>query len=293
MSHVQGLHHVTAMASDARATDAFHAGTLGLRRVKKTVNFDAPEVYHLYYGDRTGTPGTVMTHFPFPRMTRGARGSGEVGRVAYAVPDLAPWRDRVGGSPAERFGEPALDLEGPDGEAISLVQTDDPRAPWTALPEGMAIRGVHAVTARVADPEPTRALLRFMGYRDGPEEGGRTRMLAPGHGHVDVERTDMPPARQGAGSVHHIAFRVPDRAAQDEMRARLIEAGARVTPPIDRDYFWAIYFMTPGGILFEIATDEPGFTRDEPVETLGRSLRLPAQHARLRERLERTLPPLD
>ncbi|WOI55458.1 VOC family protein [Palleronia sp. LCG004] len=300
---VSGLHHVTALSSDARNTEAFLAETLGLRRVKKTVNFDAPEIYHLYYGDEIGRPGTVITYFPFPDAARGRPGTGEVSTTALSIPEgsAEDWIERLEarGVAVERgengFGETRLQVAGPDGADLALVEDPgDTRAPWTegGIPERMAIRGLHSVTLRLRDSDATIALLRFMGYEqiEVCDEVTRLAITDGTAGIVDVEvAEDMPPASQGAGSVHHVAFSVATRARQLEMRAELVSAGYDVTPPIDRDYFWAIYFRSPGGVLFEIATDEPGFERDEDRETLGRALKLPAQHEYLRERLEREL----
>lgn len=302
---IEGLHHVTALAGSAIATDRFFTETLGQRRVKKTVNFDAPDVYHLYYGDRLGRPGTAMTYFPFEGAQRGRRGAGEVSHTAYSVPpeSLEHWRARLeqagvaGLSGDYRFGEARLSFEGPDGERLALVEREDARTGWDAGPVGaeMAIRGFHGVALRVADPGPMAELLRFMGYQEVGREGAVLRFVLPEHngaGIVDLETVAAPPAGQGAGSVHHVAFAVPDQTAQDAMRTALSEAGLGVTRPIDRDYFWAIYFRTPGGILFEIATDTPGFTRDEDPDRLGAALQLPRQHAHLRPRLEAALVPL-
>jgi glyoxalase family protein len=308
LTQIRGLHHVTSMASDARATDRFFTGPLGLRRVKKTVNFDAPDVYHLYYADRIGTPGSVMTYFPFPDIGPRRRGAGEVGTTAYAVPAgaLPYWAERLaraginGLASGERFGDAVLAFEGPDGDEFALVEVDgDPRAPWTGngVPAEHAIHGFHSVHLRLRDPAPTAELLGFMGYTREAEDGSVTRYRREGGNHadaIDLEAVpDAPWATQGAGSVHHVAFAVDDRAAQAEVRKALADAGASVTPQIDRDYFWAIYFRSPGGVLFEVATNEPGFARDEDPDHLGEGLMLPSQHAHLRDRLERRLAPLE
>lgn len=304
---IRGLHHVTSLASDANANNAFFTATLGLRRVKKTVNFDAPDVYHLYYGDALGTPGTVMTYFPFPGMARGRPGSGEVGITAFAVPEgaLSFWRDRLAAAGAggleesEAFGERRLAFRGPDGEALALVEVPgDGRRPWAGggVPADRAIRGFHSVVLRLRDAGPTAELLRLMGYEAAEAQGPIERFVLPGGngaGIVDLEAAPgAPAASQGAGSVHHVAFSVADGAAQAEVRRSLTDAGLRVTPPIDRDYFWAIYFRTPGGVLFEVATDEPGFARDEDPGALGTALKLPRQHEHLRPWLEANLDPI-
>lgn len=307
LNQIKGLHHVTSLSASATATDAFFTGPLGLRRVKKTVNFDAPEVYHLYYGDARGTPGTVMTYFPFPHAARGRRGTGEIGATAFAIPrgTRQAWTERLAGhgvagvAEDSRFGEARLTFEGPDGDGFALVETDDGREPWTdgSVPFDMAIRGFHSVEMRLADAGATLELLRFMGYESVGSEGGVTRLgVADGTGAnvVDiVTEPSAPASTQGAGSVHHVAFAVENRARQAEVREALAAEGWQVTPQIDRDYFWAIYFRSPGGVLFEVATNEPGFDRDEPLADLGRSLKLPKQHEHLRPRLERALEPLD
>lgn len=303
---VEGLHHVTAMASGARATDAFYTETLGLRRVKKTVNFDAPDVYHLYYGDAVGNPGSVMTYFPFPDIGRRRKGAGEVAATLFRVPKgaLGYWQARLAERGAgglardDRLGAARLRFEGPDGEELALVEGDDARAPWTegGIPLDVAIRGFHGVALRIAEPGGTEELLRLMGYEIDARAGPLTRLLRRGGNGADaieIETSGASPARLGAGSVHHIAFAVPDRAAQLEVRRGLLDGGHQVTPVIDRDYFWAIYFRSPGGVLFEIATAEPGFDRDEDVAHLGETLRLPRQHAHLRAAVEERLEPLD
>ncbi len=300
LTQIHGLHHVTSIGSDARAIDRFWTRTLGLRRVKKTVNFDAPEVYHLYYGDELGRPGTAMTYFPFPDAARGRRGTGEIGEVRLAIPEGAAgyWAERLGREVGrDPFGAPVVAIDAPDGDRLVLVETDDPRPGYSGpVPADAAIRGFHSVAPVLGEAEPTADLLRFMGYEESDRAGDATRFVRPdGVANVVdlVVRPETAPAVQGAGSVHHVAFSVATRAQQLEVREALLEAGFSVTPPIDRDYFWAIYFRTPGGVLFEVATDEPGFDRDEDRTELGRSLMLPAQHAHLRARLEKRLASLD
>jgi glyoxalase family protein len=306
LTQIEGLHHVTAMAGSARANNAFFTDTLGLRRVKKTVNFDAPEVYHLYYGDEHGTPGSIMTYFPFPHIARRQKGAGEVGETAFAVPkgSLGFWRERLAGqgvagiAEGEAFGEKRLAFSGPDGDELALVEADDGRAPGTGggVPAEAAIRGFHGVSLRLRDQGATAELLRFMGYDEAERRGAVARFRrAGGNGAdvVDIETVpDAAPAGLGAGSVHHVAFAVPDRAAQLAARKALVDTGCQPTPVIDRDYFWSIYFRTPGGVLFEVATDEPGFDRDEDAAHLGEDLKLPKQHAHLRGWLEEHLEPI-
>ncbi len=306
LNQIKGLHHVTSLASGARENNEFFTHTLGLRRVKKTVNFDAPDVYHLYYGDEVGSPGSVMTYFPFPRARRGRHGVGEVGTTAFSVPtgSLDAWQERLanlgvsGLSRDTRFGENRLLFAGPDGDGFALVESDDDREPWTGngVDADTAIRGFHSASMRLRDEGATAELLKFMGYEEVDKQGSIRRFAVPdGNGAdvIDVETLHgVNMAEQGAGSVHHIAFAVENRARQLEVREALMDTGWQVTPVIDRDYFWAIYFRTPGGVLFEVATNEPGFDRDEDTAHLGEALKLPSQHAHLRAALERHLEPI-
>lgn len=307
LNQIKGLHHVTSLASGAQSNNDFFTKTLGLRRVKKTVNFDAPHVYHLYYGDEHGTPGSVMTYFPFPGSARGRHGTGEVGATAFAIPKGSAgfWKTRLAGlgigglRDDTSFGETRVAFEGPDGDEFALVEADDERAPW--LSDGIdadhAIRGFHSASMRLADPGASAELLKFMGYDKIASDGEFTRFAVSGGNGADVIDIQTLPtadkADQGAGSVHHIAFAVENRASQLEVRKALLDTGYRVTPVIDRDYFWAIYFRSPGGVLFEVATNEPGFDRDEDTAHLGQALRLPSQHEHLRaELLAKHLEPI-
>lgn len=313
---IRGLHHITALSGDAQGNLDFYVRALGLRLVKKTVNFDAPDVYHLYYGDERGDAGTVMTFFPFPNARRGQVGTGQVSVTQFAVPAgaLDFWAARLpehGARIAARetaFGEARLIAEDPEGLPIALVETgrDDSRMPWLGegIPAEAAIRGFRGATlaVRSADAAAMEAILTgLFGYAPDGEEpsgAGTVRRFSVAGGNpasvIDLRADDgIGRGIEAAGTVHHIAFSVPDRAAQERVRAAIAAAGHDVTPRIDRDYFYSIYFRTPGGILFEVATEEPGFTVDEPLEHLGEELRLPDQHAHLRERLEQTLPPLE
>ncbi|MGZ9721969.1 VOC family protein [Rhizobium miluonense] len=304
---IKGLHHVTSMASDAQQNNRFFTDTLGLRRVKKTVNFDDPSVYHLYYGDEKGTPGTVMTYFPFPHMMKGRSGVGEVGETQFSIPkgSLAFWKERliaqgVGGIQTDTvFGANRLRFIGPDGDGFALVETaDDVRAPWLAegISADTAIRGFGGARFNLHDTAATEELLRFMGYERAEAEENVTRFIIPGGNGADtIDLAALPTtpfARQGAGSVHHIAFAVENREKQLEVRKALMDTGYQVTPVIDRDYFWAIYFRTPGGVLFEIATNEPGFDRDEDTAHLGEALKLPIRYEPFRNKIEASLAPL-
>ncbi|MFC3325848.1 VOC family protein [Mesorhizobium cantuariense] len=308
LDQIKGLHHVTSMARDARQNNEFFTRKLGQRRVKKTVNFDAPDVYHLYYGDEAGTPGSVMTYFPFPDIGKGRHGVGEVGTTVYSVPEgtLAYWEKRfadegvTGLSRDETFGEKRLAFAGPDGDGFALVEDKaDSRVPWAkgGVPMDEAIRGFHSVSLRLKDGGATEELLKFMGYEE-IEKSGNVRRLALKNGNgADVVDIESLPAAAfadlGAGSVHHVAFAVENRARQLEVRKALMDTGYGVTPVIDRDYFWAIYFRTPGGVLFEVATNEPGFDRDEDTAHLGETLKLPTQHQHLRPYLEQHLQKLE
>ncbi|MES1924174.1 VOC family protein [Salinisphaera sp. T31B1] len=308
LDQIKGVHHITSLAADARRNNRFFTDTLGLRRVKMTVNFDAPEVYHLYYGDEVGTPGSVMTYFPFPDAARGQAGVGEVADVRFAVPEgaLDYWHERLAGCGVTAlarealFGVGRLRFEGPDGDRFSLVEAPgDTRTGWTGdvVPAEAAIRGFAGAQLCLRDIGAERELLEFMGYEKTESAGHTTRLVLPGGNGADTIDLAAQPqtaaARQGAGSVHHIAFAVADRSAQADVRAALLDTGYQVTPVIDRDYFWAIYFRTPGGVLFEVATHEPGFDRDEDTAHLGQSLKLPARYEPMRERIAAGLAPID
>ena len=305
---IKGLHHVTSMAADARINNAFFTDTLGLRRVKKTVNFDAPDVYHLYYGDEVGTPGSVMTYFPFGHMPKGRRGTGEVARTEFAVPkgSLSFWSNRLaekgvtGLVEGSAFGEGRLAFDGPDGDGFALVESDARgRTPWHSgdVSADAGVFGFRGARFALRDAGATGELLSYMGYQKAETEGNLTRYIVEGGNAADtIDLEELPSAAptadQGAGSVHHIAFAVEDRAAQLRVREALMQTGYQVTPVIDRDYFWAIYFRTPGGVLFEVATNEPGFDRDEDTAHLGEALKLPARYEPHRDKIEGLLPPL-
>ncbi|MDR7485990.1 MAG: ring-cleaving dioxygenase [Armatimonadota bacterium] len=309
---ILGIHHVTAIASDPQANLDFYAGVLGLRLVKRTVNFDDPGTYHLYYGDGVGTPGTLMTFFPWPGAPRGQVGAGMVSATAFAIPPgaLPFWQARLRAhgviveEPGVRFDGDVLTFTDPDGLPLELVTdgtADDARA-WTGgpVPPQAALRGVHSVTLTVAglgeDCGSTRAVLERLGWQVAAQVGARTRyVLGAGGPGATLDLVCAPAAPRGqyaAGTVHHVAWRTPDDAHQSGWRERVREAGLDVTPVQDRQYFRSIYFREPGGVLFEIATDPPGFTVDESPEMLGSGLRLPPWLEPMRPRLERTLPPL-
>jgi glyoxalase family protein len=306
-SHITGLHHLTAVATDAQANIDFYAGLLGLRLVKKTVNFDDPSAYHLYYGDGTGTPGSIVTFFYWPGAPRGRLGAGQVTGINFSAPagSLDFWRDRLSrhGVAAERgtrFGEEVLTFNDPDGIPIEIVAvSDDARTGWTGagIPAGHALRGMHTAELTVRAAAPTEELLTgVMAYRLVRREGNRARFEAGPGGSgrfidVIVDETG-PRGAGGAGTIHHIAYRVANDEVQLEMQEALMHAGHSVSDVRDRDYFHSIYYRERGGILFEIATDVPGFSVDEPVDSLGTALKLPKQFQHARPQIEALLPPL-
>lgn len=307
---ILGIHHVTAIAGDPQTNVGFYSGVLGLRLVKKTVNFDDPSTFHLYYGDGVGSPGTIMTFFPWPGVRAGVLGSGQTRTTAFAVPEgsLEFWRGRLEASMVhtdnvERFGVPGLAFADPDGlglELLACVQTDDVREPWngSSVPVEHAILGFDGVTLLHADSAATaRLLVEVMGFRKVAEDSHRVRYES-GHGGsgtlVDLVRDPtVSRGRVAGGSVHHVAFRVADEAAQTGWMDRLSAAGHPTTDVKDRQYFHSIYFGEPGGVLFEIATDTPGFVIDESIEKLGQSLCLPPWLESARDRIEGVLPALE
>ncbi|MEO5617012.1 MAG: ring-cleaving dioxygenase [Candidatus Eisenbacteria bacterium] len=306
-----GLHHVTAMAADPQGNVDFHAGVLGLRLVKRTVNFDDPGTYHLYYGDEQGSPGTLITFFPWPGASRGRLGAGETAATAYRIPPGTAgwWRERLESlriavaADAARFGAPVLSFADPDGMRFELIEDagQDGAEPWrgSPVPADLAIRGLHSVTLASRRADVTAAVLtEMLGFTVAMEADGRRRFTAgpagaPGIGAiVDLVETLGARGQLGAGSVHHVAFRARDAAHQLEFQHALTENGLRVTEVTDRCYFQSIYFREPGGVLFEVATDPPGMLLDEPVEELGERLQLPRWYETLRPRLELSLPAL-
>lgn len=303
-----GLHHVTAIAGEPQRNVDFYRIVLGMRLVKRTVNFDSPDTYHLYYGDATGRPSTVLTFFPWPGVPSGRAGSGLVTATALSVPptSLGWWQrhlDRAGvdaESPRDRDDEEFLTLRDPDGLALDLVASDgDERSGWdgeAGVPIEHAVRGLHSVTLAEQRPDTTTALLvGMLGMQPAGESAGRARFSMAGGGAgtmVDVLADRRRRGLQAGGSVHHIAFRAPDRSTQARWRDVLLSSGVPVTEVIDRRYFTSVYFREPGGILLEIATDPPGFLVDEPLLELGRSLQLPPWLEPRRDQIERALPPI-
>jgi glyoxalase family protein len=305
MAALPGIHHVTAITSDAQRNVDFYVGMLGLRLVKKTVNFDDPGSYHLYYGDQLGRPGSVMTFFVWPGAARGRQGPGQVTATTFSVPagSLAWWRERLGSAgvavagPARRLDDEVLAFSDRDGMRLELVApgTPDPREPWAGgtVPLAYAVRGFHSVTLSLVAAEPAARLLAgTLGLHAAAVEAGRARYETGRAGGVAdlVSEPGAPDAIAAAGTVHHVAWRTPDDRSQLAWREKLVRAGYDVTPVLDRQYFRSIYFRVPGGVLFEIATDVPGFTVDEPAERLGSGLRLPGRLEPLRAELELRLP---
>ncbi len=300
---ISGIHHVTAIASDPGENVEFYTDVLGLRLVKRTVNFDDVTTYHLYYGDERGTPGTILTFFPFVGSGRGRVGRGQATATAFVVPDgaLEYWVDRFDdygvdrGEIDERFGDRMLGFVDSDGQPLELLESENDVEPWSggSVPPEHAIRGFHGVTLSSGSPGATGTLLELMGYERAETGGDRTRYVGSGDRAAVVDVVESPEASrgiQGPGTVHHVAFSVPDDGTQTAWRERLIEAGHRVTPQKDRQYFRSIYFRDPGGVLFEFATDGPGFDRDEDVASLGTSLQLPPWLESNRQRIENSLP---
>lgn len=306
-NQISGIHHVTAICSDAQENINFFTAVLGLRLVKLTVNFDDPYAYHFYYGDAEGHPGTILTFFAWPGAPRGRIGHGQIVATSFAVPQgsIGYWMERLAErnlrleQPLARFDEEALVFYGPDDIALELVAHADASnaAPWEkgTVPAAHAIRGFHSVTLSEAGYERTATLLtETLRFRRGGESGNRFRFLAAGAGAgavVDVLcAPESAPGRVAAGSVHHVAFRTPSDEEQRAWRAEIAASAYNVTPVLDRKYFRSIYFREPGGVLFEIATDPPGFTVDEPLDQLGSKLALPAQFERVRDHIVRRLP---
>ena len=297
---LEGIHHITAITGDAQRNVDFYVRLLGLRMVKKTVNFDAPDVYHLYYGDEQGSPGSILTFFEFPGARPGRAGAGMVHRIVWRVASedaLAFWAERLeaAGVATQRDGD-RLRFADPEGLELELavVETNEPplTAGWPDVPAEHSLLGFDGVRAYTRDATASE---RLLGDALGFERIGDGEWRVAGAERGAAYAYDAPPAQpgiQGAGTVHHVAFASRDED-HEAWRAAAAAGGAHPTPVIDRDYFLSIYFREPSGVLFEIATLSPGFAVDESPEHLGEDLRLPAQHEHLRERLERTLTPLE
>jgi len=306
-----GLHHVTAISGPAQRNLDFYTRTLGLRLVKKTVNFDDPATYHLYYGDETGQPGTILTFFPWDGVAPGRVGVGETQQTGFRVPKSAIgyWTQRLVAAgvaheaPQRRFGDTVLAFKDPDGLSLALVGIEgiEGETGWSAgeIPAEHAIRGFHGVTLLLKDAGPTAAILEdVFGFKQAGREGNLVRMAASGDApygrFIDLWAVgNFMRGHQGGGSVHHIAFRAADDAAQEEMARKLRDTHRLpTTEQKDRNYFRSVYFREPGGVLFEIATDDPGFAYDEPTLSLGQALKLPPFLERSRAQIEAVLPQL-
>lgn len=306
---VMGLHHITAIAGNAKQNFEFYTKVLGLRMVKKTVNFDDPGTYHFYFGDEVGTPGSILTFFPWEGIGKGYTGTGMATNIGYSVPkdSLEFWADRFKQfnvkheETAERFGEQILPFEDPDGLKIDLIVAakEDSRKPWET-PEvnaQVATKGFHSITLTLKNIKPTATILTdIFGYKLLNQEGNRYRFITDAIENASVvdliEAPNVPAGKGAAGTNHHVAFRVKDDTILMEYREKVAKKGLSITPKIDRDYFFSLYFREPGGVLFELATDNPGFAKDEPVDQLGSSLKLPKQYESSRAEIEKVLPVL-
>jgi catechol 2,3-dioxygenase-like lactoylglutathione lyase family enzyme len=302
-----GIHHVTAISGKPQRNVDFYAGVLGLRLVKKTVNFDDPETYHLYYGDGPGNPGTIMTFFPWAHAPGGRIGAGQVVVTSFSIPatSLGYWTERLieqgvrFEKPRDRFGQTVLTFEDPDRLRVELVASEDERPEWTGgtVPAEHSVRGFHHVALAVETTESTvRLMTEALGFRQVDRSEGRVRLSAgeggPGNTVDVVSASGFPRGSMGVGTVHHVAFRVPDDETQIALREEISALGYNVTPVLDRNYFRSIYFREPGGVLFEVATDPPGFAVDEAEAELGTHLKLPPWLEPRRDKLEEVLPPL-
>lgn len=308
-NNILGLHHITAIAGSAQNNFAFYTQVLGLRLVKKTVNFDDPGTYHFYFGNETGTPGTILTFFPWEGIGKGRAATGMATEINFSVPEgsLAFWKNRLEQAGAEhrgiteRFGQGLLQLQDNDGLTLNLIAgKDDGRKPWTTadINADVAIRGFHGVVLNVDAVAPTgRVLTEIFGYRLLGQEGNMYRFITDAvdtANIVDIVEEPVAVKRaNAAGTAHHVAFRVRNEAVLMRFREKIVNAGFRITEKIDRNYFFSLYFREPGGVLFEIATDNPGFTIDEPVSELGANLMLPAQYESSRGQIEAVLPVLE
>jgi glyoxalase family protein len=308
-NQILGLHHLTAIAGNAQRNYNFYTKSLGLRLVKKTVNFDDPGTYHFYYGDEQGTPGSILTFFPWEGIQKGHIGAGMATEIGYSIPkgSIDFWAKRFDelkikhtGS-GELFGEQYISLEDPDGLILNLIvpAMEDNRKSWTTneIKEDVATKGFHSVVLSVNELEPTaRILTDIFGYDLLKQEGNRYRFVTnsvEGANLVDiVEVGNREYSHSGSGTNHHVAFRAKDDNIMMEFQEKVQSAGLAITEKIDRNYFYSLYFREPGGILFEIASDNPGFAIDEAKEHLGESLMLPAQYESYRNKIEGVLPKL-
>lgn len=306
---ILGIHHITAIAGNAKRNYDFYTGILGLRLIKKTVNFDDPHTYHFYYGDEKGTPGSILTFFPWEGIQAGRRGTKQVTEIGYSVPtgSLEFWQNRfeqhniIYNKPAVKFGERYLTFLDPDGLKFELTEAKvkDNRPQWEAagVDKTNAVHGFHHITITTNKMEGTAAVLTHVfGYKLAESEVNRHRFITDAVEQAAiVDLVEAPGEAIGhvaGGSVHHVAFRVKDEATLMYFRDKIVEMGLNITEKIDRNYFYSLYFREPGGVLFEIATDNPGFTIDEPLAELGSNLKLPAQYESIRAEIEGILPQL-
>lgn len=304
-----GLHHITAIAGNAKRNLDFYTKVLGLRLVKKTVNFDDPGTYHFYFGNENGSPGTILTFFPWEGIGQGRTGTGMATEIGYSVPagSLDFWKDRFNefnvkyNEQKQVFGEDILPFQDPDGLKLNLIvpQNGDSRQPWItdAVKAEQALKGFHNVVLTVRKSDPTAKILTdILGYRLLQQDGNRYRFATDTveqAGIIElIESPETPQGVNAAGTNHHVAFRVKDEEILMAYREKVLSKGFNITPKINRDYFFSLYFREPGGVLFEIATDNPGFTVDESLDQLGSTLRLPQQYEASRERIEQALPVL-
>lgn len=307
---ILGLHHITAIAGLAKKNLDFYTKTLGLRLLKKTVNFDDPGTYHLYYGDEIGSAGTILTFFPYEGARRGSAGTGMATNIAYAVPanSFDFWIDRfekhkvIYNKPSEKFGEPYLTFLDPDGLKLELVvpKNRDNRTAWETdeVQAAVATKGFHGVTLTLRDIKPTAAILTgIFEYKLLEQSGNRYRYITDAVESANIiDLVELPNEARGiggAGTNHHIAFRVKDEEVLMQFHRKVTQAGHSITQKIDRNYFYSLYFREPGGVLFEIATDNPGFGIDEDWDKLGSGLLLPPQYEPRRAQIEAVLPKLD
>ncbi|QAY68063.1 ring-cleaving dioxygenase [Paenibacillus protaetiae] len=305
MKKTNGIHHVTAFAGGPQQNVDFYAGVLGLRLVKKTINFDAPEVYHLYFGNETGSPGTAMTFFPSRGARKGKVGGGQVGYTTFAVPagTMDFWEERldkldVPYNVTERLGERFVQFADPDGLQLELAEREEGRlSEWAfgGVPADKAIKGFGgALLYSIAPDQTIGVLTNVLGLDKVAEDADYIRFRAAGDiGNViDLHRAALPWGAGGAGTVHHIAWRADNRPDQEEWREHVLKHGFQPTPVVDRQYFTAVYFREAGGILFEIATDDPGFVTDETFDELGGKVQLPEWYEKHRALIERNLEPI-
>lgn len=305
---ITGLHHITALASDPQHNIDFYAGILGLRLVKKTVNFDAPEIYHLYYGNESGAPGTILTFFPYIGIPKGRKGKGQLTVTSFSIPANAIdyWLKRLEKfsvkheQPQQRFDDEIfIYLEDQDGLGLELVANQiDARPSFTYgnIPSEYAIKGFYGITlAEECETKTAALLVESMNHRLIKEKNNRFRFTASAQGGEFVDILCNPDTLQGVGgggTIHHVAFATADDATQLQIRDKLIQNSLNVTPVLDREYFHSIYFREPGGVLFEVATVPPGFAVDEPLAHLGRSLKLPPWYEPSRQKIEKLLTPI-